>query len=197
MSSKYTYTKEKVEWYKRKEHYMSTRTLTQEDKMKLWYKGTRKLNISACSDSKLVDNYRICCEAGYFVQAATIRKELYYRGLNNNNIFKLQPEELPTDYYVTHTTEEIMSDLIKYINNYVTSSGDSVDNSRLKLNGEDYKKNPADGSKIYYGWSEGVPDLIIDTYKGTALFTGHPEIDCTKNLELVLKLLREELFYDL
>ena len=164
---------------------MSKRTLTQEEKMRLWYKGTRKLNITACSDSKLVENHRICCESGYFVQAAILRKELYKRGYISN----LQPKGIPTDYYINHTKAEVMEDLLKYIDTYITSSGYSVENNGLKLK--------VDGYKIYYGWNEYAPDLIIDTYNGTAKFTGHPEIFCTRNLELVLKLLREELFYDL
>ena len=78
--------------------------------MDLWYQGKRGQNIKQCNDSKLLENYKICCESGYFVQAAKLRKEMYDRKYNTRPQFDLQPTKLPTDYFTTHNTQQITSD---------------------------------------------------------------------------------------
>lgn len=161
--------------------------LSQQEKMDLWYQGKRGQNIKQCSDSKLLENYEICCESGYFVQAAKLRKELYERGYKNRPEFNLQPTKLPTDYFTTHNTQQITSNLLEYLGNYINASGDSVDKYGLYLGLEGYT--------YYYGWDEKIDaDLKINANVGVAVFSGAGTFDYTRDLLEVLKLIRTELF---
>ena len=161
--------------------------LSQQEKMDLWYQGKRGQNIKQCSDSKLLENYKICCESGYFVQAAKLRKQMYDRKYNTRPQFDLQPTKLPTDYFTTHTTQQITSDLIEYINTYINASGDSVDKYGLYLGLEGYT--------YYYGWDEKIDaDLKINANVGVAVFSGAGTFDYTRDLLEVLRLIRTELF---
>ena len=54
---------------------------TQEPKMDAWHNGTRKQNVSSCSDSKLKLNYEICKDKGYDKEAEILKKEAESRGL--------------------------------------------------------------------------------------------------------------------
>ena len=161
--------------------------LSQQEKMDLWYQGKRGQNIKQCSDSKLLENYKICCESGYFVQAAKLRKEMYDRKYNTRPQFDLQPTKLPTDYFTTHNTQQITSDLLEYLNTYINASGDSVDKYGLYLGSE--------GDIYYYGWDEKIDaDLKINISMGVAVFSGAGTFDYTRDLLDVLKLIRTELF---
>ena len=161
--------------------------LSQQKKMDLWYQGKRGQNIKQCSDSKLLENYKICCESGYFVQAAKLRKEMYDRRYNTRPQFDLHPTKLPTDYFTTHNTQQITSDLIEYINTYINASGDSVDKYGLYLGLEGYT--------YYYGWDEKIDaDLKINANVGCAVFSGAGTFDYTRDLLKVLRLIRTELF---
>ena len=53
----------------------------QEKKMDAWHNGTRKQNVSSCSDAKLKINYNICKSKGYDKEAAELKKEADSRGL--------------------------------------------------------------------------------------------------------------------
>ena len=53
----------------------------QEPKMDAWHNGTRKQNVSSCSDAKLKLNYEICKDKGYDAEAAILKKEADARGL--------------------------------------------------------------------------------------------------------------------
>ena len=53
----------------------------QEKKMDAWHAGTRKQNVSSCSDAKLKVNYDICKSKGYDKEAAELKKEADARGL--------------------------------------------------------------------------------------------------------------------
>jgi len=53
----------------------------QEKKMDAWHNGTRKQNVSSCSDAKLKVNYNICKSKGYDKEAAELKKEADSRGL--------------------------------------------------------------------------------------------------------------------
>ena len=166
---------------------MSNNNISQQEKMDLWYQGKRGQNIKQCNDSKLLENYKICCESGYFVQAAKLRKEMYDRRYNTRPQFNLQPTKLPTDYFTTHNIIKISSDLLEYINNYINASGDSVDKYGLFLGQE--------GSTYFYGWDEKIDaDLKINVSMGVAVFSGAGTFDYTRDLLEVLKLIRTELF---
>ena len=51
------------------------------DKMKAWHEGTRKQNLSNCSDAKLKMNYKVCKELGYEKEMREIEKEAKKRSL--------------------------------------------------------------------------------------------------------------------
>lgn len=53
----------------------------QEKKMDAWHAGTRKQNVSSCSDAKLKVNYDICIKKGYDKEAELLKKEADARGL--------------------------------------------------------------------------------------------------------------------
>lgn len=51
------------------------------DKMKAWHEGTRKQNLSNCSDAKLKMNYKVCKELGYEAEMKQIEDEAKKRNL--------------------------------------------------------------------------------------------------------------------
>ena len=51
------------------------------DKMKAWHEGTRKQNLSNCSDAKLKMNYKVCKELGYDKEMELIQAEAEKRGI--------------------------------------------------------------------------------------------------------------------
>ena len=51
------------------------------DKMKAWHEGTRKQNLSNCSDAKLKMNYKVCKELGYDKEMDQIETEAKKRNL--------------------------------------------------------------------------------------------------------------------
>ena len=51
------------------------------DKMKAWHEGTRKQNLSNCSDAKLKMNYKVCKELGYDKEMGQIETEAKKRNL--------------------------------------------------------------------------------------------------------------------
>ena len=51
------------------------------DKMKAWHEGTRKQNLSNCSDAKLKMNYKVCKELGYEEEMKKIEDEAKKREL--------------------------------------------------------------------------------------------------------------------
>lgn len=51
------------------------------DKMKAWHEGTRKQNLSNCSDAKLKMNYKVCKELGYEEEMKKIEDEAKKRNL--------------------------------------------------------------------------------------------------------------------
>lgn len=51
------------------------------DKMKAWHEGTRKQNLSNCSDAKLKMNYRVCKELGYDNEMKQIEAEANKRNI--------------------------------------------------------------------------------------------------------------------
>lgn len=53
----------------------------QEPKMDAWHNGTRKQNVTSCSDAKLKLNYEICKDKGYTKEAEILKKEADSRGL--------------------------------------------------------------------------------------------------------------------
>lgn len=52
------------------------------DKMKQWHEGTRKQNLSNCSDAKLKMNYKVCKELGYEKEMELLKKEAEKRNIN-------------------------------------------------------------------------------------------------------------------
>ena len=51
------------------------------DKMKAWHEGTRKQNLSNCSDAKLKMNYKVCKELGYEKEMREIETEAKKRDI--------------------------------------------------------------------------------------------------------------------
>jgi len=51
------------------------------DKMKAWHEGSRKQNLSNCSDAKLKMNYKVCKELGYDKECGLIEDEAKKRGI--------------------------------------------------------------------------------------------------------------------
>ena len=51
------------------------------DKMKAWHEGTRKQNLSNCSDAKLKMNYKVCKELGYEAEMKKIEDEAKKRDI--------------------------------------------------------------------------------------------------------------------
>ena len=60
------------------------------DKMKAWHEGTRKQNLSNCSDAKLKMNYKVCKELGYEKEMELIKKEAEKRNINIDEKFSLK-----------------------------------------------------------------------------------------------------------
>ena len=56
------------------------------DKMKAWHEGTRKQNLSNCSDAKLKMNYKVCKELGYEKEMKEIEDEAKKRELTLESI---------------------------------------------------------------------------------------------------------------
>ena len=56
------------------------------DKMKAWHDGTRKQNLSNCSDAKLKMNYKVCKELGYTKECGLIKDEAKKRNLTLESI---------------------------------------------------------------------------------------------------------------
>lgn len=164
---------------------MANTKLTPQQKMDMWYYGTRGLNVHSCSDSKLLDNFKICCKSGYFLQATILRKEMYSRGLECS---LEQLSSLPDDYYTTRNTDKIKKDLIEFIHSYVSEHGDSVENRGLFV-GRDINIR-------YYGWGEMYDwNVKVDLNKGL-VYGGGEVIDYTKNMEKAIELVKRELFDD-
>ena len=164
---------------------MANTKLTQQEKMDLWYKHKRILNIHACSDSKLLENLRICCDSGYFLQATLLRKEMYSRGLECS---LEHLSSLPDDYYTTRNTDEIGEDLITFIHAYISEHGDSVDNRGLFVG--------KDTNIMYYGWDEMYDwNVKVDVNKGL-VYGGQEVVDYTKNMSMAIELIKRELFGD-
>ena len=60
------------------------------DKMKAWHDGTRKQNLSNCSDAKLKMNYRVCKELGYEEEMKKIEDEAKKRDLTLESKISIQ-----------------------------------------------------------------------------------------------------------
>ena len=56
-------------------------------KMAAFDNGTRKENLKACRDDKLLDYYDICKQEGYYIAKRAIETELINRGLLKNSSF--------------------------------------------------------------------------------------------------------------
>ena len=67
------------------------------EKMKAWHEGTRKQNLSNCSDAKLKMNYKVCKELGYEKEMEQIEDEANKRNL--------QLESLSLKDYITFAYE--------------------------------------------------------------------------------------------
>ena len=67
------------------------------EKMKAWHEGTRKQNLSNCSDAKLKLNYKVCKELGYENEMNQIEDEAKKRNL--------QLESLSLKDYITFAYE--------------------------------------------------------------------------------------------
>lgn len=67
------------------------------EKMKAWHEGTRKQNLSNCSDAKLKMNYKVCKELGYEKEMKQIEDEANKRNL--------QLESLSLKDYITFAYE--------------------------------------------------------------------------------------------
>ena len=60
------------------------------DKMKAWHEGTRKQNLSNCSDAKLKMNYKVCKELGYEKEMGLLQAEAEKRGIKINEKLSLR-----------------------------------------------------------------------------------------------------------
>ena len=74
-------TNEETNTKKSEAHKFSGKLAEQEKKMDAWHAGTRKQNVSSCSDAKLKVNYDICVKKGYDKEAELLKKEADSRGL--------------------------------------------------------------------------------------------------------------------
>ena len=62
---------------------MKVYSFTQLEKMEKWHKGLRRQNVKACSDEKLIENYMICLEKGYVMEANALYREIVDRDLQD------------------------------------------------------------------------------------------------------------------
>lgn len=69
----------KASAYKKYYNLTEAKGLTPEEKMERWHLGTRKENIKACSDEKLVEYRKICRAKGYTEQVKLINAEIKSR----------------------------------------------------------------------------------------------------------------------
>lgn len=60
------------------------------DKMKAWHEGTRKQNLSNCSDAKLKMNYKVCKELGFEKEMDLLKQEAEKRNINIEEKLTLQ-----------------------------------------------------------------------------------------------------------
>lgn len=124
---------------------MKVYSFTQLEKMEKWHKGLRRQNVKACSDEKLIENYMICLEKGYVMEANALYREIVDRDLQ---------DEVP-EMAFSEVDGKLDADAIcKYIENHVNEIGDD---------GGDLFKIVKDNC-IYYSWGTNDETRIVDDY---------------------------------
>lgn len=124
---------------------MKIYSFTQLEKMEKWHKGLRRQNVKACSDEKLIENYMICLEKGYVMEANALYREIVDRDLQ---------DEVP-EMAFSKVDGKLDADAIcKYIENHVNEIGDD---------GGDLFKIVKDNC-IYYSWGVNDKNRIVDDY---------------------------------
>ena len=67
------------------------------DKMKAWHEGTRKQNLSNCSDAKLKMNYKVCKELGFDKEMELLKNEAEKRNIKIDEKLSLKEIVLADD----------------------------------------------------------------------------------------------------
>lgn len=124
---------------------MKVYSFTQLEKMEKWHKGLRRQNVKACSDEKLIENYMICLEKGYVMEANALYREIVDRDLQ---------DEVPEMIFTEVDGKLDVDAICKYIENHVNEIGDD--------GGDLFKivKNNC----IYYSWGVNDKNRIVDDY---------------------------------
>ena len=124
---------------------MKVYSFTQLEKMEKWHKGLRRQNVKACSDEKLIENYMICLEKGYVMEANVLYREIVDRDLQ---------DEVPEMVFTEVDGKLDVDAICKYIENHVNEIGDD--------GGDLFKivKNNC----IYYSWGVNDKNRIVDDY---------------------------------
>lgn len=73
------------------------------DKMKAWHEGTRKQNLSNCSDAKLKMNYQVCKELGFDKECGLIEDEAAKRNLTLESKISLEEYIMIEESHETQT----------------------------------------------------------------------------------------------
>lgn len=144
-------------------------------KMQKWHEATRRQNIKACSDEKLMLYYEICLELNFILEANLLYEEIVDRDLQEEVSpmkFNKAPEFLSVD--------QIQS----YILHHASEQGDS---------GNDLFVLSKD-NKIYYSWGYSDKskeilkywDCLIDIENNTIQFDKDEDpIDLDDTLEVI------------
>ena len=146
--------------------------LTPEQKMDAWHNGTRRQNIKACKDEKLIMYLKICMDKGYQREVDIIEDELDRRGVDyrdftssaqQKRMVKFGPDRLPKAKMLDFNDEKVLG-ISTRVRDSAILNDLGVDISKLEV------LQPADDNDTYfvirkeYPFAEKVAQAILDIY---------------------------------
>lgn len=146
--------------------------LTPEQKMDAWHNGTRRQNIKACKDEKLIMYLKICMDKGYQREMDIIEDELEKRGVDyrdftnsaqQKRVVRFGPDRLPKAKMLDFNDEKVLG-ISTRVRDSAILNDLGVDISKLEV------LQPADDNDTYfvirkeYPFAEKVAQAILDIY---------------------------------
>ena len=146
--------------------------LTPEQKMDAWHNGTRRQNIKACKDEKLIMYLKICMDKGYQREVDIIEDELDKRGVDyrdftnsaqQKRVVRFGPDRLPKAKMLNFNDEKVLG-ISTRVRDSAILNDLGVDISKLEV------LQPADDNDTYfvirkeYPFAEKVAQAILDIY---------------------------------
>lgn len=146
--------------------------LTPEQKMDAWHNGTRRQNIKACKDEKLIMYLKICMDKGYQREVDIIEDELDKRGVDyrdftnsaqQKRVVRFGPDRLPKAKMLDFNDEKVLG-ISTRVRDSAILNDLGIDISKLEV------LQPADDNDTYfvirkeYPFAEKVAQAILDIY---------------------------------